>query len=86
MSKLLACFTWQLAVVMNMILVYTKTKKLCVYSIALLRESQFNLFSCGCRVIGLALSCRNVGHVLSPSQSKSVFRKQKMNKIFKNKN
>lgn len=77
MSKLLACFTWQLAVVMNMILVYTKTKKLCVYSIALLRESQLNLFSCGCRVIGLALSCRNVGQVCCLQANQNLFSENK---------
>lgn len=67
MSKLLACFTWQLAVVMNMILVYTKTKKLCIqYCIAQRIPVEFVLLWVPCDWAGSVMQERGASVVSKP--------------------
>lgn len=76
MSKLLACFTWQLAVVMNMILVYTKTKKLCIqYCIAQRIPVEFVLLWVPCDWAGSVMQERGASVV--PKPIKICFQKTK---------
>lgn len=66
--------------------IYKDKKTVCIqYCIAQRIPVEFVLLWVPCDWAGSVMQERGAS-VLSPSQSKSVFRKQKMNKIFKNKN